>query len=470
MKTDSKLLTVREILDLQKQSILHVNPEYQRGQVWKPDQQKRLIDSILRCYPLPIFYLHKIEKGLGEYKSVVLEIVDGQQRIKAIADYAEGGYELFDPIADARQARFPNYILNEHCPWASCKFDDLSDDLKEAFLNTELTVIEILTTSPHQARDLFIRLQAGTPLSNQEKRDAWPGSLNDFVLKTAGKPGVARYAGHEFFERVMRAKGDRTQLRQFCAQWLCLFLHRSGNNPNGFCDINAQALDDLYYQNLDFDLESSLALRFREILKRLTSAFGDGRRPKMKGYEVLHLILLVDSLMNEYTQNWENEIAAAYDGFMLEYAKAKKERFAVSSSFWTKYGSLARTNADRGDTIAIRHEFFCAEMLARMPNTKAKDPQRGFTSLEREIVYFRDGKLCAVCKGPVIWEDAEVHHVQEHARGGRTDMANAVLVHSVCHPKGADAVKFAEAFVAKIEPTDLRPKIAIEFDEEEDDD
>ncbi|MBK9982969.1 MAG: DUF262 domain-containing protein [Saprospiraceae bacterium] len=38
--------------------MLTINSEYQRGQVWNSGQQKRLIDSVLRGYPLPIIYLH----------------------------------------------------------------------------------------------------------------------------------------------------------------------------------------------------------------------------------------------------------------------------------------------------------------------------------------------------------------------------------------------------------------------------
>lgn len=40
----------------------------------------------------------------------------------------------------------------------------------------------------NEVRDLFIRLQAGTPLTAQEKRDAWPGDFTLFVIRHAGKP------------------------------------------------------------------------------------------------------------------------------------------------------------------------------------------------------------------------------------------------------------------------------------------
>ncbi len=42
MKTDPETLTVHDLLDLKKNQLLYVNPEYQRGHVWTKAQQKRL--------------------------------------------------------------------------------------------------------------------------------------------------------------------------------------------------------------------------------------------------------------------------------------------------------------------------------------------------------------------------------------------------------------------------------------------
>jgi uncharacterized protein with ParB-like and HNH nuclease domain len=49
---------IKDLLIYKKSAVLKVNPEYQRGAVWKLDQKKKLIDSVLRGYPLPLIYLH----------------------------------------------------------------------------------------------------------------------------------------------------------------------------------------------------------------------------------------------------------------------------------------------------------------------------------------------------------------------------------------------------------------------------
>src|SRR5436305_2056144 len=78
----------------------------------------------------------------------------------------------------------------------------------------------ITTSNEHEARDLFIRLQAGLPLNAQETRDAWPGHFTDFVLRVGGKPQIARYPGHPFFTKIlgMRPATDRGKTRQLAAQ------------------------------------------------------------------------------------------------------------------------------------------------------------------------------------------------------------------------------------------------------------
>lgn len=58
MQLQSEKIKISELLQLRKSQMLSVNPEYQRGAVWSEAQQKKLIDSIFRSYPLPLIYLH----------------------------------------------------------------------------------------------------------------------------------------------------------------------------------------------------------------------------------------------------------------------------------------------------------------------------------------------------------------------------------------------------------------------------
>ena len=191
MKAEPADIPVGEILKLRQLQMLVVNAEYQRGVVWTLAQKKKLVDSVLRGYPLPLIYFHQIRQEAAGLISQRLEVIDGQQRINALYEFHEGAFKLFDPIKDAGEARFPDFIKRTPCPCAGCTFQGLNEPLREQFLNTVLRVVHIETSDPNQARDLFVRLQAGMPLNSQEKRDAWPGQFTEFVLKLAARGASA---------------------------------------------------------------------------------------------------------------------------------------------------------------------------------------------------------------------------------------------------------------------------------------
>ena len=97
MKSKPETKLIGELLELKKATMLTANPEYQRGKVWDPTQEKKLIDSVFRDYPLPLIYLHHLHKQVGGFQSHTLEVIDGQQRINALYKFKEGDFKLLDP-------------------------------------------------------------------------------------------------------------------------------------------------------------------------------------------------------------------------------------------------------------------------------------------------------------------------------------------------------------------------------------
>lgn len=445
MKPETK--TIASLLELRANNMIAVNPEYQRGAVWSVGQKKRLIDSELRGYPIPLIYLHYIKKSVAGHTREDFEVIDGQQRLNALNEFKEGAFKLFDPVADDAEARFPAFVKDQPCPWGGKDFQHLDNQTREQFLATPLSVVMLETDNPNEARDLFIRLQAGMPLNAQEKRDAWPGRFTEFVLKVGGKPEIARYPGNDFFLKLMGAKATgRGKVRQLAAQMMMLFLKRRETGGQPLCDINSRAIDHFYYEHLGFDKDGPEAARFCQILDRLVALLGDKKRKNLLGHEAIHLVLLLDALLDDYTRSWESRFAEAFDQFRVRFADDKRTKDTASpGEYWTRYGQWTRVNSDRADTIQRRHEFFANRMLEAL-EPELKDPRRLFGALEREIIYARDKKRCGVCGSDVLWVEAEYHHVIDHAKGGRTELANGVLVHRECHPKGDAAKRFAERY------------------------
>jgi uncharacterized protein with ParB-like and HNH nuclease domain len=78
VKSTPETKQIGSLLELKKAGMLSANPEYQRGKVWDLTQEKKLIDSVFREYPLPLFYLHHLHKEVAGFESNTLEVIDGQ--------------------------------------------------------------------------------------------------------------------------------------------------------------------------------------------------------------------------------------------------------------------------------------------------------------------------------------------------------------------------------------------------------
>ena len=313
------------------------------------------------------------------------------------------------------------------------------------------------------------------PLNSQEKRDAWPGQFTDFVLRLGGKPGLARYPGHDFFNILMRAQRvqDRGKFRQLAAQICILYFERRSSETGSFCDINAEAIDDFYYENLDFDPKSPDAQRLFEIFNKLVYLLRDQKRSKIIGHEAIHLVLLMDTLLDDYVRSWENRFATGFDEFRERLLKAKLTRDdAKPDEYWLRYGVHTRVNSDRGESVQRRHEFFSLKMR-EVIKLQLKDPKR-LLRLEWELAYYRDRKHCGVCGGDVVWSEVDIHHIEGHASGGPTTLENGVLVHSHCHPKGVAAEEFAQRWPARNSGNDFNkgtiPEESTPTDDDDNDD
>ena len=453
METRPGSLTVAELVELRRNDVARPNPEYQRGVVWTRHQQMRLIDSVLRGYHLPVIYLHDIQKTVAGRRQEFYEIIDGQQRIQSLYLFAENAFPLYQ--ANDERARFPRFLQSQPCPWGGKQFGSLPDDLKERFMDTRLPVAFIESDDENEIRDLFVRLQAGSSLNAQEKRDANPGNFAEFILRLGGKPDIPRFQGHDFFKRVLRMNPskDRGKTRQLAAQLAILFLERREKGPHHFSDINANAIDNYYYTNLDFDPDTSDCRRLLEILDLLDSLFGNGKRPPLRAHDAIHLVLFVDTIMDDYAPGWLNHLAPAQDKFSGALAESSvNQKNGMPDDFWNYYGVWTRSNSDRGDNIRRRHRFYSQKMMEFCGQLKLIDPNRLFGPLERELIYWRHQGNCAVCKQAVHWDEAEIHHLEEHSQGGKTVLENGVLVHRQCHPKGHAAQEFAEKYGQNNEP------------------
>ena len=452
MNTEMVDRTVSQLVENTEKKRMSTNPEYQRGEVWKLGQQKKLIDSIFRGYQLPIFYLHNIRETFSDGGIVDrLEIIDGQQRVNALYRFVKGDFRLYD--VDDNDARFPTFLLDTEkypCPWGGKDFHSLLEELQTQLLNTKLSVALITNATDNEIRDLFVRLQSGFPLNAQEKRDSLPGAFTEFILNLGGKPQLVGNPGHQFFTDVLglHPANDRGKCRQLAAQIAVLFLERHKKGFSHFSDINSRAIDEYYYTQLDFDSSSYECKRLRNILDKLATIFREWKGPKLVAHNAIHLVMFADSLLDDYTKSWEGSLMKAQEGFAKLHAVATlANKNGEENETWNYYSMRTRYGADSADNIKRRHEYYSTRMVEFLGDSlKPLDPKRAFNDLERQVVYWRDGGNCGVCNCKVDWAEANIHHIIEHHDGGKTVIDNGVLVHDICHPTRQAAKEFAEQY------------------------
>ncbi len=468
MKTELVKRSLKSLADARLANELRPKPEYQRGTVWKLPQKQGLIDSLLRGYQIPLFYVH-LEERSNNYTGGVEKtawIVDGQQRLDAIIGYRQNEFALPDP----KKAK-PGSVLPPGTtalpPWTGKKFEDLTSEEKERLLGRELLVIEMTADNPNEVRDLFIRLQAGTPLTAQEKRDAWPGDFTNFVIRHAGKPGHSLSNPKRFFNLFPRSRGlsvddgvhyvdGLAETRKFFAGLAMTIMVRERAAVD-FVDLKGATINDFYLDNLVLDDADPAALRVGRVLDLVAQLPGFETLREGKPMSFLwafHLALLVDSL-NEgrYSPVWRDDVVEAFLAFKKEVANAQLHYRETHESrpHYDRFGRLlSGSGSDTADVIRIRHSFLLAQVYAKI-RLIPLDPQRLFDPLEKEVIWNRDRGICQNpnCMRPerkVPFRDATVHHVIEHTAGGPTTLQNGVLICPECHTDRGEMQRLAPNF------------------------
>jgi hypothetical protein len=136
-----------------------LQPDFQRGDVWTPPKQKRLIDSVLRGWHIPPVHLVARAGGLSD-------VLDGQQRLTAIRDFLRGDFAI-DGSIEPHDAE----IKALH----GLRYGELPDQVKKRIKRFTIRVFELTDYSPDEPHELFFRLNQPTNLTEAEKRNAFIG-------------------------------------------------------------------------------------------------------------------------------------------------------------------------------------------------------------------------------------------------------------------------------------------------------
>ncbi len=146
---------IADFLQWYKEKKLILNPEFQRRDLWTPAARVYLIDTILRGLPMPKIYLRTILDL--KTKTGIREVVDGQQRLRAIIDFSNDKFTLSKKAEE----------------FEGLRYSTLDDELQELFLGYPIAVDQLLNASVDDVLEIFSRLNSyNVVLSPAERRHA----------------------------------------------------------------------------------------------------------------------------------------------------------------------------------------------------------------------------------------------------------------------------------------------------------
>ena len=164
MRCSTSNIQLETIISRIKDGTLNLQPDFQRGEVWSLQKQKKLIDTILRRWTIPPIHIVPSDD--------VDEVLDGQQRLVAIRDFCNGKFAIDGTIKPSN-----NFIHSLD----GLYYKDLEDKLKAKFLRYELTFVTLFDYEPSEPAELFDRLNQPLKLTSSEQRNAYIGETRNQI-------------------------------------------------------------------------------------------------------------------------------------------------------------------------------------------------------------------------------------------------------------------------------------------------
>ncbi len=388
---------------------INTNPDFQRPAVWTTAQKQLLIDTILRGYDVPKLYWRRIQNSSPER----YDVVDGQQRLRAVWSFYGGEFSLpkdADPISCMAIA--------------NCKYDDLPDELRIQLDTYSLDIIILDDTDDEEVREMFLRLQNGTSLKAQEKRNAYPGNMRDFIRTLTQ---------HPIFKSV-GFNNTRFDYDLVAAQLVCLELAGAPAN------IKSADLNKMYRQHKDFDANGTTAKSVRRTLDVLARVFPE-KAPELARYNVISLYCVIAEIQRQYVlSSIEGQLHDWFIKFETNRLSSDLEEFSDESQAdadLVAYREKTSHSTDAAESIRWRMEFLLRNLLERFPELPRKDNQREFTYVQKMAVFRRDEGVCQLklrCDGvKLTWDAWHCDHIVPWSKGGQTTVANGQVTCPECN-------------------------------------
>jgi hypothetical protein len=404
--TDKLDPPIESLYNKYKDGELILDPIFQRRPVWDRIRSSRLIESVILEIPLPVFYF-------AESDNDTLEVIDGQQRLRAFFSFIDDEYSLTGLKA------IP--LLN------SKKYKDLEKSIKNKFRNYSIRTVTFKKESDENLRfEIFERLNSGAiPLNYQELRNCiYRGNYNDMLITLSSDPDFMKLMGLKAPEARMH---DVEYVLRFAAFFHATYLKYK---PSMASFLNE---DMKIYQKISKEDSEKFRKAFKNSVALIRSMLGENAfRRYYRGAEGSH---------NGY---WEPKKfnASLYDILMWGFSDKDKNQVMANLDLIREAWISLMTDDDRfiesielstSSIKSVLYRFDAWRKLLRNILENSRKQPRMFTRAQKEQLY-KENPNCEICHQRISEvDDAAVDHIEQFWLGGKTELDNARLTHRYCN-------------------------------------
>lgn len=421
LRYDAGQDTIQDIISKKRSNSLNLEPGFQRQSVWTLRDRKKLIDSIIRGYPLPAIFLYKRQDG----GRLVYDVIDGKQRLESILMFAR---EMRGKSFSAK-VQLPGEGNPEDIDYRRLQ----RRGLQHLFNGYKLQVIE-LEGDVGDIVQLFIRINStGKALTSQEKRHA--NYANSVFLSVATK--LANSV--ESALRANRVIGDTQVSRMKHIELVCeLMLSMYQGDV-----INKKAALDHIMKSPDITAYQvqRAADRTRSAISKTLRVFKNLRSTRFtKLPDFYSLAFLISRFREEGLVLDEKKRNAEAQKMLLKFSNGvdrlreeqkKLKSLSLENEVYRDYLLTVLEGTDAYTNRRKRHDLL-RNLLE--PIFARKDLKRGFTSEQRRLLWnSTDPKKCFDCGDKLTWNNFTIDHTKPHSLGGRTDLKNAKIFCRSCN-------------------------------------
>lgn len=328
---------------------LTLNPKFQRRSVWPVNAKSYLIDTIIKGKPVPkIFIRQNIDL---KTKRTIRDVVDGQQRLRAIIEFLEDGFR----ISKIHSGEYGGKLYSQ-----------LSEDVQTDILNYQLSVDILIGIDDADVLDIFKRLNARAYILNRpEKLNAeYSGDFKETVHLLA-KDYYSFWENNKIFS-------DQSILRMKEVELVSELLIAMNEGMKNIKDIKKYYKDwDAQFAHREISIE-----RFNKIITLISEIFGQNlaksrfKRPQLfyslfcSLYHLQYKLPLLEASQKKIVRNDLGKVRIAVNEIEKMIRVSQKDPAAVFSAQQRKFLVAASAATSEPKMREIKAQFICSKIVS----------------------------------------------------------------------------------------------------------